>query len=600
MAFFQPKPTQRVKRYPFLLDKFTGGLNNRSDTLTDTQASNVLNMRFYDNDLMERRYGSKYYDDTVMSKPIKYLTTFKPYTDPDQIVRVTESTVTIGTTTLSDSVGYTDGMNYQGKYFMLINGAMYVYGKFPQINTLPYQNIHGTPNANYCVFKVVQTKTTAVNANDVELTTEHIKGVTTYNYNTMEISYRPCKNEILDPYKGVNYIPSNMSLFINFKGRIYVSGNTSANDTIYIGDVNNPYYFPVATSLQVPPDSDKIVGMEVYDNSVLIGRQTDMYAIRGETNNPDLSKEMFSLSKINTHTGIASDRAMCKSNSYLFFFGSDGNAYALNSTASDENRSLQTTLLNNTIDFTKKPFSITPDKFTDAITYFDEDMWYISFNHIIAVYSYRHQAWTVYDNLYITSFSKVNNQLIWGNKFGRLCTWDSTNYLDNTIPYYSCWRSRWFDMGDPTIYKQFRDFYVTAYTHDNFNSDLTIKFELDYEEVFGDFRIKNQLSLWGATTWGNRFIDRNITQSESIMLGKRGRLLRFTVDNGQHVTNIVNSYSDLVNISPKVPNMLCYALSTNKYYIYNNGSFIEQTLEDTNQALRVYQINGEYDNKGRR
>lgn len=602
MAFLQPISNQRSKRYPFVLNKFTGGLNNRADTLLDSQTSEIFNMRFYDNDLMERRYGSKYYDEITMTKPIKYLTVYKPYADANQIVRVTENVVMIGNTTLPNSAGYTDSMNYQGKFYMLINGVMYVYGKFPQTNALPYQNVQGAPNANYCLFKVIQTPSTAVNANDVELGTDKTQGVTTYNYTTMEISYRPCANEKLDPYKGVNYIPSNMSLFVNFKGRLYTSGNRSADDTIYISDVSNPYYFPVSTSLQVPPNSDRVVGMDVYDDSVLIGRQADIYAIRGETNNPDLGKEIFTLKRINTHTGVASDRAMCKSNTYLFFFGSDGNAYALNSTASDENRALQTTLLNNTVDFAKSPFYITPDKYSNVVTYYDDDMWYVSFNEIIAVYSYRHQAWTVYDNLYSTSYCKIDNQFVWGDSFGRLATFDTTIYLDTmNRPYYSCWKSKWFDMGDPTLYKQFRDFYVTAHTYNEFNSDLTAKFEVDYEDVFGEFYIQNQIPRWGSTTWGDRFIDRNITKSEPLTLGKRGRLLRFFFENGYRVMHTVFAFSDLANVSSKIPNMVCYVINENKYYLFSGGNYTEISItNNTNQALRVYQIYGEYDNKGRR
>lgn len=595
MVFIQKTKPPANKRYSFVLNNFAGGLNNRSEMPQPNQATNMINMSFFDEEVMEKRNGSTYYDNFILDDEIVWVDEFRPYNDVDRIVRATKSKVYVNDTLIKNVSGQICGVNYQGKYFFVDGDKLYVYGKFAQTETT-YDKIIGTPINDYVLLEVINPGLPGDAYTPLDET--HERGITRVDYTNMVIYYEPCENEVKDVYKGANVLPENPSYIVVHNGRLFVSGSDKDDDNVFITDIQNGYYFAVGLPLQLPPNSDKVVGLAVYDDAVIVGRRDDIYVITGETNIVNSGYELFRLSKVNSHTGFANHRAVSVAHNFLFFLGSDGNVYSL-STARGYERILQTVVLNEDVDFFRKPLNLNKEDIEDACASFYDDMWYLSIKDLVLVYSYRHRGWTVYNKWNARSFGRIKGTFVWGKDNGVLAK-VSDDYLDFGAPYKAFWTSRNFDQDATSTFKQYKEFYVVAHTFDEYVSDITLTFDIDYADVTGKHTIRNQIAVWGRARFGDRFIARNIVDSLPLIIGKRGRMIRFTMSNGYDVIGSVESYDDLYMLTGRNQDDMAYVNNEDKYYIYNNAVWEEIEPVEYNQAFRVYQINGEYEMRGKR
>lgn len=592
MAYIQKTTPPPNKIYTFSLKNFVGGLNNRSELLEENQCYSVLNMAFSDDTVMEKRAGSTWFDTMKLDGEITYIDEFKPYNDTNVMLRASPKELYIGNVKIHNLSGQMTGVNFVGKYFFADGGNLYAYGKFPQTSTT-YEKVTGTPVSGYILMRVVNPP-----ANFTPLPAEHTRGVVVYNYTNKTVHYEPCKNEIEDPFKKSNVIPEKPRYVIVHNGRLFVSGSEKDNDNVFITDMNNPYYFPVSLPIQLPPNSDKVVGLHVYDDSVIVGRRQDIYAISGMTNRTDMGVPVFRLKRLNSHTGFANHQAVSIAHNYLFFLGSDGNAYAL-MTVSGSDRVLASSLLTRHVDFFRPPVNLSKSDLASATSIFHDDKWYLSMKDKIMVYSYRHQAWTMYNHLHARSFYNFNDVLIWGNIHGQICM-PSEDFLDEGKPYEAFWMSRMFDMDDANSFKQFKEFFIVAHTFNDYNSDIRMTFEVDYSEVDGEVVIENQLSIWGKSKWGDRYINRNINASIPFVIGRRGRGIRFIFSNGYFESPPVATKEELEHYTGRKDGTLVMVLDENQYYLFEYGEWNPLPMERIDQAMRVYQVNGDYEFRGKR
>ncbi len=577
----------------FTLKDFSGGLNNKSDQLNDNEASSILNMIFADDTLLEKRKGQVYFDDLKTSSPVYYIDEYKPYQDENVLIRATESHVYINDEILTNVSGKISGINHDGKYIFADGNKLYVYGIFAQ-TTSTYTKVIGTPVNDYVLLEII-----SPTDNHPRLGTEHTRGILNVDYTNFKVFYEPCENEFADNYKGANKIPENIKYLVSHNGRVYASGNDKDDDNIFITDIRNSFYFPVSLPIQLPPNSDKIVGMTVYDNSVVVGRQHDIHAIFGNTNRPDMGVEVFNLKRINTHTGFANHNAVDVAHNFLFFLGYDGNMYAMSSARVDE-KQLSTTIISQQIRINKEPINVNINDLSKANSTFFRDLWYVNIEDITLIYSYRLRAWTMFKNFNSKCMYVLNNKLIWSNDDGRTAALSETDYMDFGVPYETHWYSKMFDMNEASTYKQFREFYIVAHTYTDYNSDINILFEIDYSDVKDKVAIANQISVWGKSKWGDRFINRNINESLPFVIGKRGRNIRFKIFNGYYVHGTVNTYTDLEYYIGRNEGVLVKVLDEEKYYLYTEGAWKLMNNIDLNQRMKFYQINGEYETRGKR
>jgi len=593
MVYIQKITPPPNKLFSFSLKDFSGGFNNRSDELENNQASNICNMMFTDGDVMETRFGQKYYDELLLDDEVIFIDEYKPYNDVPVLLRATATKFYIEGTVLTTISGKPKGVNHSGRYYFTDGAKLWVYGRFGQV-TSTYEKIIGTAVDDYVLLEV-----TSPADGHARLDTAHVKGVLNVDYTNFKVFYEPCENEFVDEYKGANKVPINANYIVSHNGRLFVSGVEEDDDNIFITHVLNPFYFPVSLPMQIPPNSDKVVGMDEYDNAVIIGRHHDLYAITGSTNRTDMGVTPFKLIKINSHTGFASSSSFNIAHNYLFFLGTDGNAYSLGSTFTDYSR-LSTSIISDTIDFEKEPLNLSLSDLQSAYSKFYQDEWFITIKDFVFVYSYRHKAWTVYKNINACSFYVKDYELIWGKSNGRTAMFDKENFLDFGVPYQSFFYSKRFDMDDATNFNQFREYFLVAHTFSDYPSDISVVFEIDYSDVADRVIVTNKVSVWGKAEWGDRFITRNINESLPFVIGRRGRTLRFKFSCNYEVDGAVATALDLEHYLGKRDGLLVYVTGEAKYYLYVNGVWLGLTSIDLNQRMRIYQVNGDYELRGKR
>lgn len=590
MVYLQDVP-RRNDIYSFNLRDFSGGLNNHSELLKPNEASDLMNMKFTDAGIMEKRNGIKLYHDYEVDEPITSIYEYRPYNEDDMLLYATDSAFYLGDIKIRDLEGKFRATNFNGKLIFIDGDKMYTYGKFPQEES-EYEKIKGVAVDGYVVLEIVNPP-----ENYTPLDSSHKEGVTHYDYENEKVWYEPCKNESEDPYLGANVLPEKSKYSAVHKGRLYVSGSDEDDDNVFISDVRNPYYYPVGQPLQLPPNSDKVTGLVVYDDAVIVGRHNDIYAIRGETANPQLGLELFTLNKLNTHTGFVNNESVSVAHSYLIYLGFDGNVYGMSS-VNQEARVITTTVISKQLNLFKEPFGLTKADLTSAEAFFIDDEWYLSIGDYTFVYSYLFMAWTVYNGMNARSFASHKGTLIWGSDNGRtLCF--SDDYLDEGKPFEAFWQSMPFDMDDAHAEKRFKDFFITAYTYDDFKSDIRVQFDVDYVRVDNRAFIENQVSRWGSAVFGDRFIMRNIVMSNPFIVGRRGRTIRFRFTNCYDADGSVETHDDLRTYVGRKDDILVYVEDEDSYYLYYEREWHKMTDEDLNQPMRLYQISGEYEFRGK-
>ena len=572
-------------------------MNNASEQLLDNESRDILNMFFVDEVLMEKRLGQTYYDALTLEHAsevtsITFVDEFKPYKDNDMLVRASDYEIYFDNELVSTVAGRVCGVNYNGKYLFADGSNLYVYGKFP-MTASTHIAITGTAVDAYVLMKVV-----SPTVGFTPLASPNVTGVTCYNYTTGEVCYEPCQYEIEDTSKGANEVPTTSTILLHHDGRLFSTGIVDDNDNVFISDSGNAYYFPATLPIQMPPNSDRVVGFCEFNDGVVVGRNNDIHVIIGKTNNPSLGLELFTCKKLNTHTGFAGRNCFANINSYLFYLGNDGVVYALSS-INYESQNLITTIVSKQLDLFKAPISLTDNMLSNACAITNNNYFYLSFGNVVMIYSYLNRAWTRFNNLYATSFYNKQNVLLWGRTDGRVAKF-GTNYLDFTFPYQCYIYSKRYDMGIPSVYKYFKEFYIVAHAYDDYFSDIFVDFEIDYSDVTNHIVIKSQISIWGIARFGDIFINKNINESSPIMIIRRGRNISFKLRNGYFITDTLSTVDDLNTYVDKSEGVLVRIEADNLYYLYTNGDWKLMEDKDLNQRMKVYQINGTYELRDKR
>ena len=415
--------------------------------------------------------------------------------------------------------------------------------------------------------------------------------------------YEPCTHEVRSAYYGVNVVPPKPTHICYNKKRVIISGGDDERHIIYMSEENNPYYFPVTNGLALPNTGEEICGIASFHDSLVFARAHDMYVVYGDTNNPEFG-DVFTMQKITTHTGCASGDSMRVVHNYLFYLGTDGIVYRMHTTNTDV-RMLATSVISQTLNLFKEPLNFTLEEIGKANATFTNENYYLSIGKKVLVYSYRFMAWTVFDRLDALYMYNYNEELIW-SKANRIMHFDKTTFLDEGIDFNCYWESKLFDLDAPVNYKYFKYISLVFDTYEHFDSTAKLIFEIDYEDVKLNHIFKNAVSRWGKAKWGvDRFATRNISKSLPIYVGRRGRLVKVKVHNGNNVKHVVNSMEELNSTLPETDSV-AYVKNISKHfkYIYQGEEhglgWVELTNEEINQPIKLYNIEIEYSLRGRR
>jgi len=171
---------------------------------------------------------------------------------------------------------------------------------------------------------------------------------------------------------------------------------------------------------------------------------------------------------------------------------------------------------------------------------------------------------------------------MWGRVDGETACFSKEYYLDFGMAYKALWYSKYFDMDDANSFKHFREVFVVAHTFPEYESIIDLIFEIDYQEVKERVTVTNNLSVWGKSKWGERWVNRIINESLPFQIGRRGRNIRFKFSNGFYLHEVVDNYGDLETVEGRVHGVVVFVLHST-----GSGtatSTTDNTLTDTGKA----------------
>ena len=599
------------QRITFTVKNFTGGLNNTSSPsrLNDNESPNLLNVRFRKDGLLEKRSGLTKYTfhnpahniegklrRLWVLRPEPGVETLLMHVDEDFVYVRSDGTPIFIPWGQDGVYKPVSGVQFMDKFF-LVDGANHIrYFKLEDLETMDLPRIYfiSTPPYEYTPNPKPATKG--------EWKEELFKG------HRWRAWYEPCQYELEDGYKGTNMQTNKCNMLIVHKDRLYATGNPDDPNMVYISDILNPFYFPASLPVQLPPNGDKINCMRVFADSIIFGRDKDVYALHGNTNRD--TEEAYTLKKINTHTGIANDHCADVIHNFMFYVGTDGNCYKLKTTNSSE-LILATQQLNTKVNLFEKPLSKTISDVRNCHTGYDpyNGEWWIQLGDLSLIYNYQLMAWTVYSGTENVIMFNYRDKFLLGRDRSEVMYFDDNvcydydyEYPELKLPIPCYWTSKDIDFGSPIRIKQIRDTYVVSEVYDSKRCDVRVKYDIDYVSVENENRVESEIALWDKAIWDkSRFIASNISRSLPIMVGRRGKTFKIWIGNGYKFKDYV---TELPHQQETEVGDLFYC--NGKFYVrqprnYETREYYrELEEEELYQPMKIYEISGLYEFKGYR
>lgn len=540
----------------FSVKQFNGGLNNATE-LQDNEAFDIMNMSFTDGIYMEKRTGltdslllnplpsnDTLYDSVLsllvdsqgstlissVNTNIVFVDKFRPYSGEHIMLYATDDKLykilNKESVELCNLNGKMRGKNFFGKYYFVDGDELRVFD-------------------GDTIKKVINPPT-----GFTPLPSPAIIGV--INSNATEIWYEPCALQIADTALGANIIPTNPSFIEIRKNRLYISGASGVNNnTVYISDIENPLYFATLLPLQPTPNGEVITGLKNFHDTMVVARNESFFAIYGSSN-LSTSSDQFSVKQINTHTGCASQDTMQIMNNYMVYLGSDGVVYRMVTPLTDV-RQITTEILSVKIDLRFPPLNFNINNLSSATASFYDGEYFLKLQDRILIYNYRHMAWTVYSDIN-TSFlfimdnvryfacndGKIYRQKVYRNDINNSMTPYEINEIltafsdgdgESRVAIEAYYKTKRMDFNEPSYYKFFRDVFITSKVYSALKSTTDLTFELDYNDVTGQFSSTMSISVFGVSKFGDVFINREIVDSIPVRIGRRARTIALKAHN---------------------------------------------------------------------
>lgn len=599
------------QRITFTVKNFSGGLNNTTSParLNDNETPNLLNIRFRMDGILEKRSGlTKYtYHNPAMSvegilrnlwviRPKPGVETLLMHVDEDFIYIREDGTPVFIPWGQYGEYKPVSGVQFMDKFY-LVDGTEHIrFFKIEDLETMSLPRIF-----------FISSPPEGFTPNPKPAT----KGVTReeqFNGHRWKAWYEPCQYELEDGYKGTNMQTNYCNMLIVHKDRLYATGNPNDPNMVYISDILNPYYFPASLPVQLPPDGDRVTCMRVFNDSIIFGRENDVYVLSGNTNRD--TSESYLLKKLNTHTGIMNNNCADIIHNFMFYVGSDGNCYKLKNTTSSD-LILATQKLNKKVNLFNKPIGKNIFDIRDCHTGYDpfNEEWWIQLDDLSIIYNYQLMAWTIYSGTENVKLFTYKGKFLLGRDRCEVMYFDDSvcydydyEYPELKLPIPCYWTSKDIDFGSPIRIKQIRDTYVVSEVYDNKRTDVRVKYDIDYVSVENESKVESEIALWGKAIWDkNRFIASNISRSLPIMVGRRGKTFKIWIGNGYKFKDYV---TELPHQEKTTVGDLFYC--NGKFYVrtprdYDTRSYYQElSEEELYQPMRIYEISGLYEFKGYR
>lgn len=602
--------------HTFQLTDFNGGINNVWKNPKDNQTPDMMNLSYGKDNMLISRPGItcsigvpnnlKPLSEDVMWVDVKPT---ENSSDGFEVFRHTSSKLYLDDAvlhTLADSK-HRSGVWFHNAYWFCDDGGLYAYfdaSKFEESTHLKFPE--GTPTSGRLVYKIVNPPDTITpidkDANDKPYTT----GVVKINKTKQTMWYEPCKLQMESEFFGIGVIPEKGYVITADENNLFLAGTGKTDDTIYIGDIDVPFYFPSFHSVQTEAGSDRVTALIHYDNSIIIAKQYSMYRLDGSTAMSNASNP-YELHQINVHTGMPTQHCYSLLGSDLCYLGSDGNMYALSNPRMSD-KYLVTTQINPMTNFASTPYNFTiNDEFLNsAWVSADTEKLYLINKEKIAVYDMRFNAW-----LYHSYEEDMDCAIMYPNRVNCLVNKNAIYRISEDLPYdeykngsettkkqiRSYWKSKWFDMGNAYYDKYFRTFSVlTDMNNMDINVGYTFSYNVDYFKLKKYIQPFDGESTWGKTIFGDRFKSKLLEQFSRYDLYLRGKQIQFSITPGYIADKELATYDELATELPG-KDKIVYCLDVGLYYGYNieNHEWVQLTSPDDFYSYRITNISGEYE-----
>lgn len=361
------------------------------------------------------------------------------------------------------------------------------------------------------------------------------------------VYYKPCYMQLQDTYAGNGYIPTAPNVITIHQNRLFVAGDKKSPNTVYMSATDavspQPLYFPSNASISVKPDGRKIKDLIVFDNSLIIGRNEDIYVLYGDTeysSSVASGSTQFYMKQMDVATGFMNTGCGAMINNYYIYLGYDGRFYALN-TPTTYVEYLMTKPLAYKCDIYAKPFNMPRNTEVDVNVVAYRNELYFCFpdspNDSIIVYNYDNMAYTYFEGFNASCLYTDGNTLYIGRKDSieaYYCDKENNRFDDFGKPIEANLATKRFDLGMSPLYKYFKRFMMTTRAYEEKLCTINVGFEIDYYERDNEdeFQIESNRAIFGISKWGKcNFGNAELLKSDWYNLDVRGRTIRFIFSN---------------------------------------------------------------------
>ena len=363
----------------------------------------------------------------------------------------------------------------------------------------------------------------------------------------------------VDPIKA-HGLPPKCRYIDEWRGQLIMSGDLANVTTVYYGDIESPEYFPPFDQSFIV--DRKVTGLKALDNALYVFKKHSVDGVTG-----DFASDTFQVDKLSREgVGCAAHNTIQEVQGKLFFL-SDRGVYSINNEGLEHIGSPiePKFAINNPFAFQQASAYVwQADKkyclFMPAITSGNE--YATEATSETYVYDYFRSAWLEWSNfnlmggmaekngnMYVCARSSSSNNV--GQLYKILQNSDQYDYADHSAAISFSYKSPWFTLGEPSVWKKFLRCKIHSYdtTINDFENDsFTIRLQTEHDynnarqwtDIVYDFSggaLGWGLGPWGEFPWG----DIRIPQLKKKMASKKVRSLRTILTNNTVYENVLVS-----------------------------------------------------------
>jgi len=352
--------------------------------------------------------------------------------------------------------------------------------------------------------------------------------------------------------------PPTTSYIALHKNYMFLAGNSTYKSRLYYSNIDDCETWGANDFVDVnTDDGDKIIGLQVTLDSLVIFKEYNVYILYGDTPTYTEGLTLWRIKKASTDTGAVSQGSINVFAKNLIYMSRNkgvqvfGGAATSGEVAFD---SITSAMLSEKITPTIDGLNETRFSQAEAIGF--DNKYILSLpngssttNNLNLVYDYAKPGWSLWNipaNCWCVFRTSGRDYLYFGSTTtGKIYRYTPTTYSDNGTAISAYYKTKDFDLS--TKYdtltatgKLFRRFYVTVNKASDFT--LTVEPEVDFGDTDVDSYSIGAVasdSLWGTMVWGtNKWGAATASPSPKQIMNARGKFINYKFSNETLSENI--------------------------------------------------------------